>query len=91
MRSNREMFTALVAAGILLTGCQPSNDQVPPDTVPQGAIPAAPDVRPGAEPAPAGEMSPGTEGVVRDPAMPADTARGGTAVSGVDTVGMQRP
>jgi hypothetical protein len=89
MRSYSETFTALFAAGVLVIGCQPSNDQVP-DAVPPGAIPAAPDVRPGAEPEPSGTMSTGAEGTDWVQEVPADTFHADTT-AGVDTVGMRRP
>jgi hypothetical protein len=59
--------------------------------VPPGAVPAAPDVRPGTESAPGGVMPTGAEGAAGDEAMPTDTVQPGATVTGVDTVGMRQP
>jgi hypothetical protein len=90
MKREREMCTALFAAVVLASGCQPSNDQAP-DAVPAGAIPAAPDVRPGTEVEPAATTPTAAEGEAGDRVMPLDTVQSGTGGTAVDTVGMRRP
>jgi hypothetical protein len=90
MKSKLEVCTALFTAAVLASGCQPSNDQAPPEAVPAGAIPAAPDVRPGPEMQP-GSAMPDAGGMAGDQAMPQDTVQGATGGTGVDTVGMRRP
>jgi hypothetical protein len=80
---------ALLAGAILLTGCGVPDDDELETAAPPGAIPAAPDVRPGTESAPGGVAPAGGVGNAGDRAMPSDTVPG--AATGVDTVGMQRP
>lgn len=62
------IVVAAVGLGVGLIGCQPEEEEAP---VPPGAVPAAPDVRPGTEAAPGGAAQAGaaadsTAGVPRE-------------------------
>jgi hypothetical protein len=46
----------IIGAALLAAGCQPGTEQ---QEIEQGAIPAAPDMRPGSEVAPGGVVAPG--------------------------------
>jgi hypothetical protein len=58
LRVQKYRYIALAAATIAIAGCQPGDEEEP---VPEGAIPAAPDVRPGSEAAPGGLAVPGAQ------------------------------
>ncbi len=91
MKTIRMVGAGLAVGALLLGGCRQPQDQMAEPGVPVGAIPAAPDVRPGTPSAPGGVAPSGGEGVGGDEAMPSDTVTPGATVTGVDTVGMQRP
>jgi hypothetical protein len=91
MQKIRAVGCALLAGGVLLGACRQPQEQSSEPAVPPGAVPAAPDVRPGTESAPGAVAPSGGVGVGGDEAMPSDTVPVGQTVTGVDTVGMQRP
>jgi hypothetical protein len=91
MRTIRMVGAGLAIGAVLLGGCRQPQDQTGESGVPVGAVPAAPDVRPGTPSAPGGVAPAGGEAAAGDEAMPSDTVRPGATVTGVDTVGMQRP
>jgi len=67
----RSGWMILVAAALFagVTGCQPGEER---RAIDQGAIPAAPDMRPGTEAAPGGVAAPGvvTDTIPGDPREP---------------------
>jgi hypothetical protein len=91
MQMIRSVGVVVGVSALLLAGCRQPQEQTPEPPVPPGAVPAAPDVRPGTPSAPGGVAPAGGEGVGGDEAMPSDTVSPGGAATGVDTVGMQRP
>ncbi len=74
--SHRSLLLALLACA-LLAGCSDRDQPYVEDdgAVPAGAIPAAPEVRPGAPAAPAATPPPATPPGAAPAAAPADTAR----------------
>lgn len=69
------MAVPMVAACLILaSGCRQPQEETSEPGVPSGAVPAAPDVRPGTESAPGGVAPEGGAGAAGDRAMPSDTA-----------------
>lgn len=91
MTTIRAMAVTVAVGALLLGGCRQPQEQTAEPPVPPGAVPAAPDVRPGTESAPGGVAPAGGAGTPGDQAMPSDTPTPGATVTGVDTVGMRRP
>lgn len=81
---------ALLIATAAVAGCRQPQDGTGEQGVPAGAVPAAPDVRPGTESAPGGAAPAGAEGSAGDRAVPSDTTAAGAAVGG-DTATAPRP
>jgi hypothetical protein len=85
MMKCRALGGTLLVGALVLAGCRQPQEQTGEGPIPPGAIPAAPDVRPGTPSAPGGVAPAGGAAAPGDEAMPTDTVVPGATVTGLDT------